>query len=118
MTQRHNKIRDVLGDIAALACKEMIREPVIREANDQQGVSALIADFGVRGVWQPQTEALLNIHVTDTDAWSYIQRSIDAILNSAEEEEVLSSGGSTTRIFFPICDNLSMGYWRVKQVSL
>lgn len=37
------------------------------------GDSALIANLGVRGVWQPQTMALmLNIHITDTDDQSCI----------------------------------------------
>ena len=61
ITQRHNEIRDALGDIAALAYKEVVREPVVTEANEIRGGSALVADLGVRGVWQPQTGALPNI---------------------------------------------------------
>ena len=60
---------------------------MIREVDDQQGVSALIADLGISGVWQPQTEALFDTHVNDTDTQSYIQHSFDAFLNSAEEEK-------------------------------
>ena len=51
-TQRHNEVRDALGDIAALAFKEVIREPVVHEQTE--GSPALIADLGVRGVWVPQ----------------------------------------------------------------
>ena len=34
--------------------------------------TALVADLGVRGVWQPQTMALLDIRIVDTDASSHI----------------------------------------------
>ena len=35
-------------------------------------VPALIADLGVRGVWQPQGEALFDVRVVDTDVQSCI----------------------------------------------
>ena len=44
------------------------REPVIQEATEENDREALVADLGMRGVWQPQAEALLDIRVTDTDA--------------------------------------------------
>ena len=48
---------------------------------------ALIADLGVRGVWIPQGEALFDVRVVDTDAASYVNRSVSAVLASAEEEK-------------------------------
>ena len=39
--QRHNEIRDALGDLASIAYKEVIREPVVREADDKNNVPAL-----------------------------------------------------------------------------
>ena len=80
VTQRHNEVRDALGDLAALAYKDVIREPIVREGNDT--VPALIADLGIRGVWLPQIEALFDIQVTDADAPS---RSVKNILTTAEE---------------------------------
>ena len=68
VTQQHNEVRDALGDIAAPAYNEIVREPVVREAAEARGISALVADLGVRGVWQPQTEALFDVRVFDTDA--------------------------------------------------
>ena len=87
ITQRHNEVRDVLGDIAALAYKEVVREPVVREADEIRGVSALVADLGVRGVWQPQTGALFDVRVIDTDAQSYAHRTVSAVLSTAEKEK-------------------------------
>ena len=34
----------------------------MREADEARGISAL-ADLGMRGVWQPQTEALFDVRV-------------------------------------------------------
>ena len=87
VTQRHNEVRDALGDIAALTYKKVVREPVVREADEARGISALVADLGVRGVWQPQTEALFDIRVTDTDAQSCAQRTVNAVLTAAEREK-------------------------------
>ena len=47
----------------------------------------MIADLGVRGVWIPQGEALFDVRVVDTDAASYINRSMSTVLASAEEEK-------------------------------
>ena len=85
VTLRHNEVRDALGDTASMAYKDVVREPIVREANDSLGMSALIADLGVRGVWQPQTEALFDIRVVDTDAQSYTEHSVEAVLSSAEQ---------------------------------
>ena len=86
-TQCHNEVRDVIGDLASLAYKEVVKEPIVQEANDAEGVPSLIADLSIRGVWQPQTVALFDVRVTDTDAPSHSQRVVTAILSSAEEEK-------------------------------
>ena len=68
VTQRHNEVRDVIGDLASVVFKEIVKEPVVQEANDAEGVPSLIANLSIRGVWQPQTVALFDVRVTDTDA--------------------------------------------------
>ena len=65
-------MRDALEDIAALTCKEMVREPLVREADEINEIPALIADLGVRGVWQAQSEALFDVRFVDTGAQSYM----------------------------------------------
>ena len=98
-------MRDALGDITALTYKEVVREPVVREADETSGIPALIANLGVRGVWQPQSEALFDICVVDTDAQSYACRSVSAILSASEreEKEVFSCSKSTACILYPFC---------------
>ena len=87
VTQRHNEIRDTLGDLAALGFKEVLREPVVREADDTNGKTALFADFGVRGIWQRQTLALFDVRVIDTDAKSYVSRTFESVLSQAENDK-------------------------------
>ena len=86
--QRHNEVRDVIGDLASLVYMEVVKEPIVQEANDADGVvPSLITDLSIRGVWQPQTVALFDVRVTDTDAPSHSQRVVTAVLSSAEEEK-------------------------------
>jgi hypothetical protein len=87
VTRRHNEIRDVVGDLAALAWKDVHREPVVREASDDENLPALVADLAVRGAWQPQRMALLDIRVTDTDATSYASQPVRSVLAKAESEK-------------------------------
>ena len=85
--QRHNEVRDALGDLASLVYKDVVRKPIVQEANDACGISSLVADLSVRGVWQSQTVALFDIRVIDTDAPSYLHWDVVSILSSAEEEK-------------------------------
>ena len=59
VTQQHNEVRDAPGEIAAMAFKWVIREPVMKEADYPRGVSALVADLGIRGIWLPQLRHFL-----------------------------------------------------------
>eukprot|EP00731_Ephydatia_muelleri_P006476 Em0003g724a len=86
-TDNSKQQRNALGDLAAIVYKDVVREPIVQEADDSSGRPALIADLSIRGVWQPQTAALLDVRVVDTDAQSYASRTVDAVLCSAEQEK-------------------------------
>ena len=49
--QRHNEIRGALGDLASIAFRNVIKEPIVKEANIRDGTPALIADISIRGLW-------------------------------------------------------------------
>jgi hypothetical protein len=85
--QRHNEVRDTIGDLANLVWGQVSREPIVQDADDSTGSSALVADLSIRGVWQPQTSALLDIRVVDTDAKSYVARPVQNVLLSAETQK-------------------------------
>ena len=53
VTQHHNEVRDVLGDLAALGYREVAREPIAIVCNWDGNTPALLADLGVRGIWTP-----------------------------------------------------------------
>lgn len=57
ITQCHNEVRDALGDLVTLGCREVVREPVVCNENDVS--PGLVAVLGVRVVWIPQGEALV-----------------------------------------------------------
>ena len=86
VTQRHD-VRDAFCDLASIAWGQVVREPVVREANCSTDTTALVADLSVRGVWVPQVEALFDIRIIDTDARSYCTRPPITILSNAEMEK-------------------------------
>ena len=67
--------------------QERDQKPMVKEANIRDGTTILIADISIRGLWQPQTLALLDMRVVDTDAPSYIHWNTDAVLSSSEEKK-------------------------------
>jgi len=74
-----------LSDLAALAYKDVIHEPVVCCSGGNS--PALIADLGICSVWLPQTEMLFDIRVTDVDAPSYVHCSVADVLATAEVEK-------------------------------
>ena len=105
VTRRHNEVRDAFGDLASLVWSSVHREPVVWEVSDD-GHGALIADLAVRGVWQPQCDALFDIRVVDTDAPSYCSRAPQDILRTAEldkKRKYLQACQNRRASFTPIC---------------
>ena len=87
MIQRHNEVRNCLGDISSEVWPSVIKEPIVREADPSSYDVGLRLDLGVRGVWLPQTEALCDICIIDTDAPSYKHCTPEAVLESAAKEK-------------------------------
>lgn len=78
----------------------------VREVDIGHGTTALVADLAVRGVWTPQTEALFDIRVIDTDAQSYSNMSPIDVLVNAEREKKEKYGAACNKrraIFTPLC---------------
>ena len=86
--RRHNEVRDVVGQLASTAYSYVISEPVVREHGvGGNGDGALFCDLGVRGVWNPQRDVLLDFKVVNTDAGSYIHRPVRSVLESAAAQK-------------------------------
>ena len=82
--RRHNEVRDVAGQLASMAYSHVTPEPVVREqgTGPSEG-GGLVCDLAVRGVWNPQTQVLFDFKIVNTDAHSYINRPVRAVLESA-----------------------------------
>ena len=85
--RRHNEIRDSLGDLMAMGFNSVLKEPIVLEGDVQGDNQGLVADLAVRRLWQPQTEALFDVRVIDTDAESHRRRSVDQVIQFAENEK-------------------------------
>ena len=77
----------VIHDLASIAFRDVIREPIVRDDDPVRGLPALVhvhvADLGARGLWATQTEALLDIR----DLQSYTSHTVYSVLLSAENEK-------------------------------
>ena len=87
IVQRHNDIRDAIGDLAAMVWGQFRREPIVSESTIEPVGETLVADLSVRGVWLPQTEVLFDVRVVDTDAQSYLSHTPKSVLVRAEIEK-------------------------------
>uniref|UniRef100_A0A1X7V366 Uncharacterized protein n=1 Tax=Amphimedon queenslandica TaxID=400682 RepID=A0A1X7V366_AMPQE len=89
----HHEIRDLFHDLFSLVWSCTVKEPVIWDGSlsDPQ-CETLIAEFSAKGVWQPQATALFDVHVINTDAPSYINKTPDTVLKNAEKEKKMKYG--------------------------
>ena len=104
VTRRHNEVWDAFGDLASLVWSPVVKELIV--CDDSGSADSLIADLCVRGVWEPQTEALFDIRVVDTDSRSYRARSPHDVLGSAEVEKkhkYLQACQDRCATFTPLC---------------
>jgi DNA modification methylase len=75
-----------------------VKEPMVKES-DVKGEGGLRVDWIVRGFWEHQREALFDCRIFNVDAISYVNTSIDTLLekHTNENDVVLDSfGGSGT----------------------
>ena len=75
-----------MGNILSEVWPSVIKEPIAREADPSSNDAGLRLDLEVGEVWSPQTEALFDFRIIDTDAPSYKHRTPEAVLQSAAKE--------------------------------
>ena len=69
VSQHHNEVQGAIGDLSSLVWKQVQKEPVVCESTIDDSTSEnLIADLRVRGIWEPQVDAIFDVYVFDTDA--------------------------------------------------
>ena len=104
--QWHNEVRDALGELASIAFRDVIREPIVTDADPVRGLPALVADLGVRGLWAAQTEALLDIRVMDTDAQLYTSRTVDSAAENEKKKKYLDAVEARHASFTPFVTSI------------
>jgi len=82
----HNEVCDAFGDLALLVWSPVLKEPVVCDGS-AGNPDTVIADLCIHGVWQPQTKALFDIRVINTDAWVYSVHTPLAVFCLAEAEK-------------------------------
>ena len=81
---RHNELRDLNCSLLELAgLKHIISEPIVKD--DAEGI--LWADWGVRGFWEPQKQALFDGCILNADSPSLIKSSLESIFNQRKEKK-------------------------------
>ena len=69
---RHNESRDLNIDLLHLTgLTQTVKEPIIQEP-DSDGNGGLRVDWGVRGFWEFQKQALFDICILNAEAPSYL----------------------------------------------
>ena len=84
---RHNESRDLNIDMLKMTgLSQVIREPVVKES-DSDGKGGLRLDWGVRGFWEFQREALFDIRIINADAPSYSTSTTQSLFDNARIEK-------------------------------
>ena len=86
--------------------QQATKEPIIREASTDPPCNALIANISTRGIWQPQSTAIFDIHVIDSDAPSYHFKTPEVVFISAKIEKKTKYNEaceSRHASFIPLC---------------
>ena len=82
----HNELRDLNCSLLELAgLKQVISEPIILETNDKQ----LRADWGARGFWEPQKQALFDCCIINAESASLQHTPLQLIFNTRKIKRYL-----------------------------
>ena len=85
---KHNETRDLNCNLLELAgFKQVCSEPVIVET-DKDGNNGLRADWGVRGFWEPQKQALFDVCILNADSPSLEHLSLQNLFNPRKNKKI------------------------------
>ena len=64
---------------------QTVKEPVVKDGSTSNSpIETPVADIGARGVWHPWVMIHFDIRIFDTDAPSYLGKSLQTILRIAQ----------------------------------
>jgi hypothetical protein len=109
-TKQHHEVNHFLYSVSSQAYNQVQKEVVVKERStvleadgSETIINGLRADLTIRGLWEPQEEAFLDVRIVDSDDASYVSQPAMHALTSAEDEKIRkyndaceSKGGSFT----------------------
>ena len=82
---RHNELVNMTANLSSVVCKDVEKEPILQKRFDHD--SELRADVTLRGFWQRQQKAFLDVRVFSPLARSYQNQSLASVMKSMENEK-------------------------------
>eukprot|EP00957_Ditylum_brightwellii_P010675 808300-Ditylum_brightwellii.AAC.1 len=84
-----NEARDDLGLTASWTYSQATSAPAVSiiKPKDKEKAPNLYGDLLIRGLWKPQTDAIIDVSITNTDTKSYISRLLKSVLAAQEREK-------------------------------
>ena len=110
VTLRHNELRDLnIEMVKSAGFTYTVKEPSVKDS-DVKGEGGLRVDWGVRGFWEHQREALFDCRIFNADAISYVNTPINTLLEKHRNEkkqqynEAVEDRRGTFTPFVATCD--------------
>ncbi len=82
---RHNELVNITANLSAIVCKDVEKEPILQKRFDHD--SELRADVTLRGFWQRQQKAFLDVRVFSPSARSYQNQNLASVMKQMEKEK-------------------------------
>ena len=82
---RHNDVVNITANLASIVCKDVEKEPVLQKRFNED--AELRADISLRGFWQRQQKAFVDVRVFYPFARSYQNQNLPTTMNMMEKEK-------------------------------
>ncbi len=82
VTLRHNELVNITANLVSSVCKDVCKEPVLQSSPGSD--DELRADISMRGFWQRQQRAFVDVRVFYPFAQSYRNQSLNSLMKSME----------------------------------
>ena len=82
---RHNELVNITANLSSIVCKDVEKEPILQKRFEHD--SELRADITLRGFWQRQQKAFLDVRVFSPSARSYQNQNLPSVMRQMEKEK-------------------------------
>ena len=82
---RHNELVNITANLTSIVCKDVEKEPILQKRFDHD--LDLRADIALRGFWQRQQKAFLDVRVFSPFARCYRSQNLASVMRLMEKEK-------------------------------